>query len=148
MGSQIWHFWERAPKRNSGLCEHFSVGESCPPAHALMLDSSFPPCMPLMSFNLLPPHWSSKGMSLSRSMHGPCKRNCWDSSSHCPPQPQSPLVFEARSYEYLIFWHWNPGLGPGVRYPSLFYLPHVAVEPSHSVSAPPISLDVVSSLIL
>ena len=46
-----------------------------------MPDTSVPPCMSLMPFNLLPPHWSSEGVSQGKSVHRPFKRNCQESSS-------------------------------------------------------------------
>ena len=73
MESQIWHppassvtLWERAQKRDSGLCPPFCLVESCLPALALMPDTSAPPCVPLVSFKLRPWCWSSEGVSLSK----------------------------------------------------------------------------------
>ena len=41
-----------------------------------MLDSLVSPCMSLVPFSLLPPCWSSKRVSLYKSMCGPFNRNC------------------------------------------------------------------------
>ena len=46
----------------------FCLGESCPPALALIPDTLVPPCMPLVLFKLLSLCWSSEGVSLSKSM--------------------------------------------------------------------------------
>ena len=70
----------RAQKRDNGLCPPFFLGQNCPPAPDLMPDPSVPPCMPLVSFKLLPWCWSSEGMSLSKSVCGFFKGNSWDSS--------------------------------------------------------------------
>ena len=61
MESQIWHqlacclvLWAYVLERRQG------------PLLTLMPDTSVPPCIPLVPFNLLPPGWSSEGVSLSR----------------------------------------------------------------------------------
>ena len=53
-------FWGRAQKRDNGLCLPFCLGENCPPALALMPDTSIPPCTPLVPFKLLPQCWNSE----------------------------------------------------------------------------------------
>ena len=63
--SQIWHppadsVWGGFRK---GTVD--SVCLSAPPALSLLLDTSVPPCVPLVPFKLLPWCWSSEGMSLS-----------------------------------------------------------------------------------
>ena len=57
--SQVWHHLpalqgEGAQQKNSGLCQHFSLEESCPPALTLILDDSVPFYMSLAWFELLP----------------------------------------------------------------------------------------------
>ena len=59
----------RAQQRYNGLCLQFCVGGSCPPALALMLDTSVPPRMPLVPFKLLPWCWSPEGVSLSKFVY-------------------------------------------------------------------------------
>ena len=91
-----------------------------------MLETSVPSHMPLVPFKLLP-HSCSAGMSLSKSMCGPFKRNCLGIQQFLPPT-HSPLVFTARSHRDLSFQYWNCGLGclvwgcnPSLpRYPSQF----------------------------
>ena len=117
MESQIWHqpvaLWlcgGKFQKRDSSFCPPFCPGESFPPALALMPASSVLPCMSLVPFKLLPHCWSSKGVSLSNSVCRLFKRNCLGPQKFLP-LIQSLLVFAARSYGDLSFWHWNPGLG-------------------------------------
>ena len=50
-------------------------------------------------------------MSPRKFVLGLIKKNCQDSGSLCLNQPQSVLVFTARSYGDLSSWHWNPKLG-------------------------------------
>ena len=88
----------------------FSLGEGCPPDLTLIPDTSVSPCMPLVPFKLLPPCWSSEGMSLSKSACHFVKVNCLGLKKFLPPT-QSLLVFTARSYGDLSSWHWNSGLG-------------------------------------
>ena len=45
---------ERVQERDNGLRPLFCVGESCPPALALMPDTSVSPSMPLVPFNYYP----------------------------------------------------------------------------------------------
>ena len=101
----------KVQKRNNGLCQFICIRERFPPVLVLMPDISVSPHLSLMTSNLLLPCWSSEGVSPSKSVCGPFKRNCLDSGSFFLPQPQSLLVFTARSYGDLSFWHWNPGLG-------------------------------------
>ena len=69
----------------------------------------------------------------------------------CLTEPQSPLVFTARSYGDFSSWHWNPGLGGLIwgwdtsllrgKLHSLdihpdFYPPHVGMGPACSTSLP------------
>ena len=92
---------------------HLSIWEKAvPSAHTRhwLPDILVPPCMPLVPFKLLPQCWSSRGASLSKSMCGFFKGSCLGLQKFLTPI-QSPLVFAARSYGSLPFWHWNPGLG-------------------------------------
>ena len=63
-GFVLW----RAQKRYNDHCLQFCLGGSCPLVLALMLDTLVPPHMPLVLFKVLPWCWSSKGMSLGKSM--------------------------------------------------------------------------------
>ena len=90
-------------------------------------------------------------------MYGFFKRNFLGLQKFVPPT-QSPLVFVARSFWDLSTWHWSPGLGGlvwglGFLAPKIsllnFYPPHVGVGPTHSGSAPLLSvwMDVVSLIL-
>ena len=98
-----------APKSNNSLCLPFCLGESCPPAFALMSDTSVPPHTPLVPFKSLPLCWNLERVSLHKSMCGFFERKCLR-IQHFLPLTQSPLVFAARSYGDLSSCHWNPGL--------------------------------------
>ena len=138
----------RVQKRINGLCPPFCLGKSCPPALALMPDTSVSPCMPLVPFKLLPWCWSSEGVSLiTHSMCGFFK-NCLGLQKFLL-STQSLLGVVDRSYGDLSSWHWNPGLGGlvlglvlglGLLNPEIsllnFYPSHVGVGFAHSVSAP------------
>ena len=96
MEIQIWcrlhcgFVWERAQKRYNGHCLQFCMGGSCPPALALMPDTSVPPCVPLVPFKVLPWYWSLEGVSLCKSMCGdrPSKRRGLRVPQFLlPPQP-------------------------------------------------------------
>ena len=50
--------------------------KAAPSSLALTLDNSVPPHTFLIPFNLPPLQWSSEGVSLSKSVQGPFKRNC------------------------------------------------------------------------
>ena len=115
-------------RRGTMLSASSSVLEKAiPPALALMPDTSVPPCMPLLPFKLLPRCWSPEGVSPSKCLCGPCKRNCLGLQQFFPPA-QSPLVFTASSHGDLSSWHGNPrlerlvwGWDPSLlRYPSQF----------------------------
>ena len=49
MTPTCWLWVGRVQKRDSGLCLPFCLGESCPPALALLLDTKVPPRMPLIA---------------------------------------------------------------------------------------------------
>ena len=131
MESQIWCLpcprGERAQKRSNGICQQFCLRESCPLSLALMPDTSVLPYVPLVPFKLLPWCWSSMGVSLSKSVCGPFRRNCLRIKPFLL-SIQSPLVFTDRSHRDLSSRHWNPrlwGLVWGwdssvLRYPSRF----------------------------
>ena len=131
-------------------CLPFCLRESCPPALALMSDTSVPPCMPRVPFNLPPWCWSSEGVCQSKFMCG--LRTAWDSRSffqllypHWFLQPEAwGLTFLA-----LVPWGGGPVMGLGLLTPEIilpsFYPPHVYVGPAHSASFPllPVWIDVV-----
>ena len=138
MESHIWRppaisvtFGERVQNRDNGLCLSFCLGESCPPALALMPNTLVPPHMPLVPFELVSWCWSSDEVSLSNFMCGFFKRNCLGLQKFLP-LIQTLLVFTARSYGDLSSWHWNPGLGSLVwgwdsllpTYPSQIFIHH------------------------
>lgn len=51
-------YWGRAQQRNSGFCQCFCLGASCPFCSLLDASNSFPPYMSLVLFELLPLCWS------------------------------------------------------------------------------------------
>ena len=94
---------------------NFLCGRKCPLTSVLMPDTSVPPFMPLVPFQLLLWCWSSEGVSLSKFMCEFFKGNYLGLQKFLLPT-QFPLVFTARSYRNLPSWHWNLGLarGPGM----------------------------------
>ena len=131
-------------------------GRNLPPISPPMPDNSVPPCMFLVPFNLLPPCWSSEGVSLSKSVHGPFKRNCQGILSFLSSTSSIPTGFYSHKLWWPLFWHWNAGLGgllcswdPSFRrYPSQFLsATHGCGSSQFCISVPPTSL-VVSSLTL
>ena len=60
----------RAQKRYNVHCLQFYLGESCPPALALMPSTSVPPRRPLVPFKLLPWCWSPEWVTLNKSTCG------------------------------------------------------------------------------
>ena len=112
---------------DNGLCPPFCLGESCPPAPALMPHTSVPPCTPLVPFKLLPCCWSSEGVSLSKSVCGFFRSNCLGLQKFLP-LTQSLLVFAATSYGVLSSWHWGLVWGWDFslpRYPSWIFIHHM-----------------------
>ena len=98
-------------RRNTGPCQKFSLGENCSfPVLALILDNSVPPCMSLLLFKLLPLCWSSEELVQISPCMGLLRGTAWDSRSFHLSQPQSLLVFTARSFGDFSSCHWNPGL--------------------------------------
>ena len=133
MESQIWHLpaisvalGGMVQKRANGLCLPFCLGESCPPAFALMPDTSVPPCMALVPFKLLPRCWSSDGLNLSVSLCvGSLRGTAWDSRIffHQP----IPAGFCSQKLWGLIFlalepWAGWPGVGLGLLTPEISLL--------------------------
>ena len=117
MESQVWHspagsvyLLGEGSKKGQCSLPSFYLGESYPPALALMPDTLVPPCMLLVPFKLLPQCWSSEGVSLNKSMGGFFRGNCFG-LQRFPPLTKFPLVFVARSYGDLFSWTWNPGQG-------------------------------------
>ena len=77
-GSCLPTMWHGREVLSKGIiaCLHFSLAESCLlPALAMMPDNSIPSHMCLVPFKLLLQHWSSQGMSASKTEHRPFKRN-------------------------------------------------------------------------
>ena len=78
--------------------------------------------MPDSEVKLLPQWGNIDGVSLSKSLWGPFKRNVGSLEALSLLQPKSSLAFTARSYGAFSSWHWNPELG-GLMWgcnPSLF----------------------------
>ena len=146
MESQIWS----PPAGSVTPCEEgqwplpvLLSGRKLPPpatpaALALMPDAgqfSFSPHVSLMSFDLLPPCWNSEGVSPSKFVHGPFKRNCLRLQQFMSPTASIPTVFCSKKLWDFSCWHWNPGLGSLMwgwdplllRYPSCFLICHIWV---------------------
>ena len=123
-------------KRYNGLCPPLCVGESCPPALALMPDTSIPPCMPL-----IPRCWSS-GVSLSTSSCGFFKRNCLGlpsvSSTNSIPDSFCSQKLWGHIFLALEPLAGGPGVGLGLLTPKIslpnFHPPHLDVGPAYSIS--------------
>lgn len=96
----------RAKQRNNGLCPHLCLGGSSLPALALMPDYS----VSVRPSVLLTQHWSSEWVSPSKSMCGLLRGMPGTLEALCLTEPQSLLVFPARSYGGFSSWHWNLGL--------------------------------------
>ena len=154
MESQIWSLrassvslFGEGSERNSGFCQHFCLGESCPPPQFL------PWCQAvrfllicLRCLSLCCPHTGAQREWVWVSLRtGPWRGSARGSSSFCLPQPQCPLVFVARSYGDFSSWPWSPGQGGFdpwlLRYPSWFLsttrgcrtsLFHISTPPAQS----------------
>ena len=93
---------------------------------------------------LLPPCWSSEGVSLSQLLINLLWGTARKSRGFCLLLPQSPLVFTTRSYGNYFSWHWNPGLGAWCGTGTFhswgnlpdFYPPYMGVKPAHSTYPP------------
>ena len=134
-------------KRNNGLCQDFCLAESCPYSSCPRVSTSTPPCMSLMTFELLPWCCNSEGVNLRRSMLRTFKRYCLGLHKPCLTEAQFLLVFTARSYEESSSWHWNPGGDLCSQDVCLdFYLPHMGVGPVLLHSCFSYHLDVAFSL--
>ena len=159
MESHLWHHPADSVEcvgsdRGHWPLSAFLSGRKLSPGSLLMPDTSFPPCVPLVSFKLLHWCWSSEGVSLSKSVHESLKRNCLGLNKFLS-LTQFLLVFAARSYGDLSTWHWNPGLGAQVwdwhsslpRYPTQIFIHHRWVwgPPVPCLHPPlPVWMDVVS----
>ena len=162
--SQIWHLpagsvdlWicgGRVQKRDNGLCLPFCLGESCPPALTLMLDTLVPPCMPLIPFKVLPWHWSPERLNLSKFVCDSLRGTAWDSASffhqlypHWFLHPQVMGTYFSGTGTL----SWGPGVNLGLLAPEIslpiFSATHGFETNPFCVSTPSISLNVVSSLI-
>ena len=102
-------YGEDSEKEQRPLPELLS-GRKLPLALILMPNNSIPPCMFLVPFKLLPPCWCSEGVSLSKSVYGPCK-NCLGLQKFLSFTVSIPLDFTAYSYGDLSSKHWNPWPG-------------------------------------
>ena len=88
----------------------FLSGRELSPILALMPDTSVPPCMPLLSFELLPWWcWNSEGVHMSKFGMGPLRGTTKGVPQFFSPTP-IPLVFIAKSYWCFSSWHFYPGL--------------------------------------
>ena len=115
--------------------------------------TSVPPFVPLVPFKLLRWCWSSEGVSQEVHVQALLRVTAWELNSFF--HRLNVCWFLQPEVTDLSIWHWNPGLGGLVwaetprsqDIPPDFYPPHVAVEPTHSMSlclffsSPPTSLD-------
>ena len=106
-------------KGTMAICWHFCLGEGCPQPLALMSDNLVPYCMSLMFFKLMSSCWSSEGVSLSKSVHGPFKRYCLRCKKFLSSTTLIPTQFYRQKLWRLIFmalelWAWELSvvLGP------------------------------------
>ena len=122
--TQIWHppvpVGRRAQQRNSGFCQHFCLGVSCPISHLLKPGNSVPPMWP----------WHLSSCCSSAGAQSKCVRVslCTGSLRGMPgtpealhlPQPQS--GFHSQKLWRLLFcapepWAGEPYVGPGLLTP-------------------------------
>ena len=109
----------------------------------LIPDTLVSPCMPLVPFKLLPLCWSSEGVSLSKSMHESCRKNCLGVHEFLSSTTSIPAGFYSQELWGLLFlavkpWAGGPG-GAGTTCGCM-------TNPFH-ISTPPTSFSVASSLI-
>ena len=113
METQVWCpavssvEWGGGAEKEQWHLQQFCLAESCPTPESLPYNK-VPPHLSLVPFKLLPQHWSSEGVGLCI---GPWEELLGILEALHLIQPQSLLVFIARSYGDLSFLLWNPGLG-------------------------------------
>ena len=151
-----WRGIGRAQERNNGLCQHFCLAESCHPSSCSDACVSIPPSISLFPFKLLLQHCSSEQLNLPKSMHGSFKKNhlglyrpsiSLTLNPHCFLQP---AVMET-SFPDTGTLGWKARCGAGTsrssRETSAAEINcHARGWDQPSVSVPPTSLDVASSL--
>ena len=157
MEIQIWH--QAASSVGEGLRKGTVVSAStsiwekdAPPGLTLMPDNSVPPHMSLVPFELLPQWWTLEGISLSKLVCGPFKRNCLGLQkpsallSHNPCWSLEPEIMRTSlpGTGTLSFRVWyTPGVDLRSQdIPPGCYPPHVDVGPALSASLPlpPVSM--------
>ena len=74
-----------------------------------MPDNSVPPCMSLMTFNLLSTHWSLDRVNPTKSLFGPFKRNCLRFQQFSTGS--NPTAFHSQKLWGLIFLALEPWSG-------------------------------------
>lgn len=150
-------------QRNNGFCQHFSLGESCLSILTLMPDNLFL-LICLWRFSSCCPRARAQSKWYHQQMN-PCAgslRGAPGTPADLLIQPQSPLVFIARSSGNFSSQHRIPGLGSLVwgwesfalhgRHPQLRYLSWFLTticgygNIPFWFSTPPISLEVASSI--
>ena len=146
----LWLCGDRAQKGDSCLCLPLSLGESCPLAPALIPHTSVSPCMPLVPFKLLLWFWSSRGVSLYKSICGFFKGNYLGLQKFLSPSwfLQAGVIGTSLPDTRALGWGAWLGLGlltPEISFPN-FYPTHMYVGPACSTSVPllPVWMDVVS----
>ena len=168
MQSQIWCLpagsLVEASAKKTMVCTHFCQGESCPSSPCLKPVNSIPSCMSLMwHLTFCFSGGDQKNRVWVSTCTGPLRGTPGTLEAHHLTQPQSPLIFTARSYRHFYFWHWNFILGVwcvgGISWPSigtfadeitlLIFNCHWLCKISLAcISVPPTSLNVVSFYIL
>ena len=73
------------------------------PKFTLMPENSVSFCMSLVLFKLLYQSWSTEGLSLNKSVHGPFRRNAWDSSCHSSHSATIPAGFHSQKLWVVLF---------------------------------------------
>ena len=71
-----------------------------------MQDNSTPPHMSLVPFSLLPPQWSSEGVSLTKSVYGAFKRNFQGVQQFLSSTASIFLALEP--WAGGLVWDWDP----------------------------------------
>ena len=139
-------------KRDNGFCLSFCLGESCPPALTLMLDTLVPPCMPLIPFKVLPWHWSPERLNLSKFVCDSLRGTAWDSASffhqlypHWFLHPQVMGTYFSGTGTL----SWGPGVNLGLLAPEIslwIFIHHRCIwdQPILCLHASPLWMDVVS----
>ena len=115
MEIQIWHL--PVPivgglrKGTMASDSTFLWEKSDPPSLALNLNNLLPLHLPLAPFKLLCQCWSSEGVSPSKSMSGPFKKNAWDCRNLSSHSATISTGFHSQKSWELLFLALEPWTG-------------------------------------